>query len=479
MKNSSLDPEDWDQFRKSAHSMLDRALDAMQQSREGRVWTAPTSEFKSSLIAPIPSKGLNFKEIEDLLASVLPYGVGNTHPRFFGWVHGAGSPGNILAEIAGAAMNVNLGGRDHGAIYIEQQVLQWCNAMVGYPADASGLIVSGTSIATLIGLKSARDKYFNGESRTGGVASAQLVGYASEQSHSCLSRAFDILGLGSTALRRIPCDGNFRMDLNVLRERIETDRAAGLQPFIVIGTAGSVNVGAIDDLCNLSQIAEDESLWFHIDGAFGATAILSPEYGHLLKGIELSDSIAFDFHKWLQVNYDAGCILIKSREDHLKSFYGRAEYLNTVKRGLASGSPWPVDYGPELSRSFRALKIWAHFLEHGTEKLGAVITKNCNQARYLREQIKTSQYLELLAPVQLNIVCFRYLGRTVDDHDTFNENLVIELQESGIAAPSTTRINGKLAIRVNLTNHRTTCYDLDLFLKETVRIAQQLESNLT
>ncbi len=475
MSNSpSLDPDDWDQFRKSAHSMLDRAIDKMQNAREGRVWTPPSQEFKSDLDTPCPAVGLGIEEAEKRLSAILPFGVGNTHPRFFGWVNGAGSPGNILAEIAGAALNVNLGGREHGAIHVEQQVLKWCKNIIGYPTDSSGLIVSGTSMATIIGLKTARDKTLNFESRKTGVCSSNLVGYASAQAHSCLSRAFDLLGLGSEALRKIPCTDDFRMDLDSLRETIQHDRSEGYLPFVVIGTAGSVNVGAIDDLNTIAEIAHRESLWFHVDGAFGATAVLSKKYAHLLTGIEHSDSLAFDFHKWLQVNYDAGCILIRSQKDHLKSFAGRPEYLSSVKRGLASGSPWPVDFGPELSRSFRALKIWSHFIEHGTDKLGGVITKNCDQARHLEARIEQSNLFELLTPVNLNIVCFRFVQEGISELDTLNEDIVIELQERGIAAPSTTRLNEKLAIRVNLTNHRTSHNDLDLLLAEAGKIGCEL-----
>ncbi|WP_163340621.1 pyridoxal-dependent decarboxylase [Desulfopila sp. IMCC35008] len=475
MGKTTLDPEDWGAFRSSAHKMLDDALDKMESARDGRVWNPLPEKMKAALQSEIPKQGLGIDELRQKLADLLPYGVGNTHPRFFGWVHGAGNPGGILAEMTAAAMNANLGGRDHGAIYVEKQVVEWCRQMMGFPAGASGLIVSGTSMATIIALKVARDQRFNFTCRQEGLSGRRLVGYASSQSHSCLGRAFDLLGLGAAALRRIECDHNFRMDTAELEETITRDRARGLVPFVIVGTAGSVNVGAIDDLQTINMIAEREDLWLHVDGAFGATAVLSKDLKGRLAGLEQADSLAFDFHKWLHVNYDAGCILVRSGESHLRSFSGRPEYLAGEGQGLAAGSPWPVDFGPELSRGFRALKVWAHLLEHGVEKLGRAINENCVQAAYLAEKITASSLFELAAPVTLNIVCFRYVSESVNDQDELNRSIVINLQNKGIAAPSTTILRGKLAIRVNITNHRTECGDLDLFFEETAKIAVELE----
>lgn len=473
MANKTLDPDDWDSFRNSAHRLLDDALDEMESFREGRVWTPMPDTMKSDLNVDLPKAGISHEELRTMLADLLPYGVGNTHPRFFGWVHGAGNPGGVLAEIIGATMNVNLGGRDHGAIYVEKQVIEWCRQMMGFPEEAGGLIVSGTSMATIIALKVARDQRLDFFSREEGLQGHKLVGYASEQAHSCQGRAFDLLGLGSDALRKIPCDDYFQMDLHALKKAIRDDLDQGFEPFVVIGTAGSVNVGAIDDLESLAEIADKENLWFHIDGAFGATAIICDDLRPRLKGLDRADSLAFDFHKWLQVNYDAGCVLVRSGKEQFRSFSGRAEYLREASKGLAAGSFWPVDFGPELSRGFRALKIWAHFLEHGTEKLAAVIKENCNQAKYLEKRVQDSEYLELLAPVALNITCFRYLAEGVD-LNTLNKNIVISLQESGIAAPSTTVLNGLVAIRVNITNHRTSFADIDLLISEIEKTGREL-----
>lgn len=466
----TLDPDDWDSFRARAHAMLDAALDQMQTARDGRVWTPLPDDQKAAFRAQLPRTGA---PADAQIKALLPHGVGNTHPRFFGWVHGSGTPSNILADMAAAAINANLGGRDHGAIYVEEQVVDWCRAIFGFPAQSSGLLVSGTSIATLIALKAARDRLSGFASRKAGPPSG-LVGYTSTQTHSCVARSFDILGIGSDALRKIPVNAAFEMDLDALRSAIAADRAKGLAPFAIIGTAGAVNVGAIDDIAGLADIAAAEDIWLHIDGAFGATGILSDHLRPRLAAIARADSLAFDFHKWLHVNYDAGMVMLRSEDIHRATFSERPDYLQGAARGLAAGRRWPTDYGPELSRGFRALKVWAQLAEHGTDKLGQLITQNCAQARYLAGLVESTQGLELLAPVAMNICCFRMAPAGHADPDTLNDEIVMRLQEDGIAAPSTTKVNGVTAIRVNITNHRTRQADLDLLVAAVLRIGAEI-----
>lgn len=468
-KKPTLDPDSWEAFSKTAHGMLDDVIAKMQTNSEGRVWSPLPDALKQTLAQEVPQSGSDLEDVRARLAEFLPYGVGNTHPRFFGWVHGAGSPSGLLAEMVATAMNANLGGRDHGAIYVERQVVDWSRQMMGFPEGSSGLITSGTSMATIVALKVARDRALGFANRRTGPAGACLVGYASEQAHACVGRAFDMLGLGSDALRRIPVDEHFQMDLGALRDQIDADWAASLTPFCIVGTAGSVNVGSIDDLGGIADIAQAEDLWFHVDGAFGASGILSDAVRPKLTGMERADSLAFDYHKWMHVNYDAGCVLVRAGASHLKAFSDRPEYLSGADRGLAAGAPWPVDYGPELSRGFRALKIWAHLREHGTERLGAAITMNFEQAQFLADLVRRHPELRLMAPVALNIVCFRF-----EASDEVNDEIVLRLQEQGLAVPSTTKINGRLAIRVNLTNHRTRHADLQFLVDQVVALGGTL-----
>ncbi|HAE94504.1 MAG TPA: cytochrome D ubiquinol oxidase subunit I [Hyphomonas atlantica] len=470
----SLDPEDWEDFRMRLHRMIDIAVDQMERSHEGRVWTPFPDEIKS--LFDLSQTGQSSEQVDTTLQKLLPYGVGNTHPRFFGWVHGSGTPSNLVAEIAAATMNANTGGRNHAAIEVERLVIEWCKGLFSFPDEASGLVMSGTSMATIVAIKAARDARLDFKSRQEGLGGHKLVGYTSTEAHACIARAFDMVGLGTDALRRIPVTADHQIDIELLKKQIHNDREGGFEPFLIAGTCGSVNAGTIDDLMALSDISETEQLWFHIDGAFGALGMLSDRLRHRLAGLERADSIAFDFHKWLHVNYDAGCILIRSGDTHLKSFSDRPDYLKSAEHGLAAGGTWPVELGPELSRGFRALKVWAQIAEHGEEKLGRMISRNCEQAAYLGELVEAASDLELLLPVSMQICCFRYVPASASDVDlnSLNEDIVIQLQMSGIAAPSTTRIDGKTAIRVNITNHRTAQSDLDVLVGEVRRIGADL-----
>ncbi len=475
--DGSLDPEDWPAFRRLCHDMLDRAMDHLEGVAERPVWRPPPEEAKRAIAEALPLEPQGpGRAAEDLLRWVLPYGTGNTHPRFFGWVHGAGTPGGVLAETMAAALNANLGGRDHIPVYVERQVIEWCRQIFSFPETAGGLLVSGTSLASLIGLAVARDHKADGDLRRDGVAATadRLTAYTSAEAHGSIAKAMELLGLGNAALRRIPTDAHHCMDIEALYVAIQEDVAEGRQPFCVIATAGTVNCGAVDDLARIARLCHEHDLWLHVDGAFGALAVLSPELKGRVLGIEKADSLAFDFHKWMQVPYDAGCILIRDAALQRAAFSGRQAYLASAASGLAGGEPWFCDLGIELSRGFRALKVWFTMKEHGLRRLGEVVTRNCAQARYLAEQVEAHPGLELLAPAALNIVCFRFLAPELSEQalDDLNAGIVVELQERGVAAPSTTRLKGRLAIRANLTNHRTRLADLDILLEAVLAAGQ-------
>jgi glutamate/tyrosine decarboxylase-like PLP-dependent enzyme len=272
-------------------------------------------------------------------------------------------------------------------------------------------------------------------------------------------------GLGSTALRQIPLDGEFRMDIAALRAAIAADKQAGFTPFLLVGTAGSVDVGAFDDLAALAEIAVVENMWFHVDAAFGALAALAPALAPSLAGIERSDSVAFDFHKWAQVTYDAGCLLVRDRDLEFATFAQATNYLAAAPRGLAGGQPWPCDLGPDLSRGFRALKIWMTLSAYGSAQLGGVVETSCALAQRLAASVNASNRLTLMAPVKLNIVCFGIDGFTNEQTDA----LVADLQEEGLFAPSTTTIGGRRAIRAAIVNHRTDEADIDALVAEILR----------
>jgi aromatic-L-amino-acid/L-tryptophan decarboxylase len=387
-------------------------------------------------------------------------------------VHGGGTAVGMLAEMLAAGLNANLGGRDHIPVEVERQIVEWTRSMFGFPAEASGIFVTGTSMANLMAVLVARTSMLGQSVRQRGLndEGALLTAYTSSAAHGCIAQAMDIAGFGSDALRCIGTDRSHRIDVAALRAQIASDRHAGLKPFLVVGSAGTVDIGAIDDLQALSALCREEKLWFHVDGAYGALGILSPVLAPQLAGLERADSIAFDFHKWGQVPYDAGFLMVRDGRQHRETFSAPAAYLRRETRGLAGGSPWPCDLGPDLSRGFRALKTWFTLKTYGTDKLGATITRTCALAGYLEARIQAEPRLELLAPVQLNIVCFRYRAA---DANKVNRNIVIDIQESGIAAPSTTVLDGQLAIRAAIVNHRTDTCDIDALIAAVLEFGAQ------
>jgi glutamate/tyrosine decarboxylase-like PLP-dependent enzyme len=329
--------------------------------------------------------------------------------------------------------------------------------MVGFPPETSGVLVTGTSIANLIAVLVARRAALGPAVRSAGLGRARLTAYTSAGAHGCIPRAMDMAGLGTDALRMIAVDAEGGIDLAALADAIAQDRAAGTQPFLVVGTAGTVDTGAVDDLAGLAALCREAGLWFHVDAAFGVMAMLSARHRPLLRGIGAADSLAFDFHKWAQVPYDAGCVLVRDPARQFDTFAQDNAYLRREARGLAGGHPWPCDLGPDLSRGFRALKVWMTIATFGTDRLGAVVDRCCTLAAYLGRLIAAEPSLELLAPVKLNIVCFRV--RALDDAG--NGALVADLHEAGDFAPSTTRVAGRLAIRAAIVNHRTSEADIE------------------
>ena len=457
--DGSLDPADWSELRALGHRMLDDMLDHLAGLRDGPVWQKLPDALRDELQAPLPREpGSAEQAYAAFQRLVLPYSVGNLHPRFMGWVHGGGNPVGMLAEMLAGGLNANCGGRDHAPIEVERQVIRWSAELLGLPRETGGVLVTGTSIANLIGVLVARHAALGPSVRSFGVGGHRLVAYTSAAAHGCIPRAMDMAGLGTDALRLVPCDAAGRLDAAALGRAIAADRAAGLRPFLVVGTAGTVDTGAIDPLDAIADICRDAGVWLHVDGAFGAMAALSPRMRPLLAGIERADSVAFDFHKWAQVPYDCGCVLVRDATDQLETFAQSVAYLRRDQRGLAGGQPWPCDLGPDLSRGFRALKVWMTLQTYGTDRLGEVVEHTCALAQSLARRVASEPALELLAPVALNIVCFRL--RAERDADALNARVVADLHEAGIAAPSTTTIGGRLAIRAAIVNHRTRLEDL-------------------
>ena len=488
-----LDPPDWDTFRATCHQVVDEMVERFQHQAEGPVWTPIPAETRERLAGPLASGPQELDQVLDRVRTdVLPFTLGNTHPRFFGWVHGSGTPAGALAEFLAGTMNANTGGRDHAPILVEEQLMGWVRETFGFPDEATGMVVSGTSMATIVGLAVARHGATEGRARNQGTpgigvagAEGRLVGYATADGHQSIRDAFSLLGLGADALRPVPMKADGSMDPEALGRLAAQDRADGLVPFAVVATSGSVTCGAMDDLVRIREVADAHGLWMHVDAAFGAAARLSPALAPRLEGIERADSLAFDFHKWFHAPYEAGCVLVRDGELHRATFGGRADYLTSLDEGPAAGETWPCDLGPELSRGFRAFKVWFTLQHLGAEAIGASAETNVRQAGYLARRVRREAELELLAPADLNIVCLRYRP-AVDEDEPFaetlsarelnalNREILLELHTRGIAIPSPIRRGDAFGLRVCLCNHRTREADLDLLVSAVLELGRSL-----
>ncbi|MFC3612444.1 pyridoxal phosphate-dependent decarboxylase family protein [Lutimaribacter marinistellae] len=468
-----LDPSDWQEFRAAAHDLLDACIDRLASASE-HPWQPTPEEVRATYALAETGGGMKdpAQLANDLRDSVLPYGTGNTHPRFFGWVHGTGLAEGLLSEMVAATMNANCGGRDHGTIYVERAVIDWTRRVMGFPESSSGVLVTGTSQATVIALQAARLRALGADMRTKGQNGRWLTAYAGAGAHNAARKAVELLGLGHENLRRIP-EGDAGLDLDALREKIAEDRAAGAIPFAIIGTAGSVDFGRFDDLNALADIATDEGLWLHVDGAFGAwTRLADSPWKELTDGIGRADSLACDFHKWMYVPYDCGLCLIRNEDEHRAAFAARPSYLAAQDSGLAGGDPWYCDYGIDLSRGNRALKVWSAIRAHGPDGLGRAITDNCRRAAQMGELVSSTPGMRLMAPVVSNLCVFT-ADETLspDAQSALNSAIAQKLQLSGEVVFSTTLAQDVTCLRAAITNHRTRPEDIELSIAAVVREA--------
>ena len=469
-KREELDPEDWEYIKKIGHEIVNDMVDYLRDVRERPIWNQIPSDYGEMFDQPLPQGNGDFNQIyNEIKEKILKYPMGNIHPRFWGWVIGTGTIQGAFSDLIASTINSNNGGGNHSAVYVENQVINWSKEMLGFDKDASGLLTSGGSMANLVGLTVARHHESRHDIRKEGISNHKLRYYASTQVHSSNQKAIELLGIGYENFVMIPVDDEFKIRTDLLEDAIEKDINSGFTPICIIGNLGTVNTGAIDDLNTLADLAKKYSLWLHVDGAFGALTAITPNYIHLAQGMIRADSIAFDFHKWMYVNYEVGCILIKHQKSHYQSFALTPEYLEHSTRGLHGSNIWFSDYGVELSRGFKALKVWTAFKEHGIEKYGRVIEQNIVQAKYLSDLIDQSPQFERMAPTSMNIVCFRYRPEGINETDrlnAINKEIVLRLHENAVAIPSYTTLNGNYVIRVAITNHRSHLSDFDLLVNE-------------
>ena len=481
----TLDPDEWEEFRQLGHRVVDDMTDYMRDLRENPGWLQGPAGRREHFDSSAPQNSQPVNEVYDeYLRYVHPYTLGISHPRFWGWVGGSGVPMCMIAEMIAAATNTPSGAFSYlSPNYVENQIINWFKKMFGYPAESSGLLTSGCSASNLIALAVARNTKAGFDLRQDGLRSAprNMVLYTSSEAHSSIQKAVELLGLGGGNLRKIPVNDSLQIDIRALKDAVYHDKGTENFPFCIIGAAGTTNTGAVDDLEALADFCQEEDLWFHVDGAFGAWAAIAPESKHLVAGMERADSLAFDLHKWMYLSYAVGCVLIRDKECHRRTFSLTPTYLahGEGERGLTGMDiPWLSDYGFQLSRGFPSLRVWMTIKEHGVKKFGRVIQQNIDQAHYLAGLVEAAPELELALPVSLNIACFRYRSDGVSDEtlDEINKQIEIELQEQGISIPSTVVFNGRKYLHVAITNHRSQRADFDLLVEEVLRLGNELLS---
>ncbi|MEP7323632.1 MAG: aminotransferase class V-fold PLP-dependent enzyme [Saprospiraceae bacterium] len=480
-QSHSLDPEDWTGIKDLGHKMIEDMVSYLEHIDTEPVWRKPPDELKDYLRNTWETEGKDVEQLyEDYKKYILPYPKGNIHPRFWSWVQGTGSITAALADFLASVLNSNLAIGDHAAMYVEKQVIGWCADMFDMDKDeTSGILLSGGSMANITGLLVARNAH-DPKIRMEGIQgrSKKLVFYASSETHSCQQKAAEVMGLGSAGLHKIPINELYQMDCTALEARIQKDLASGQEPFAIVANVGTVNTGASDDLIEIEKICRKYNLWFHVDGAFGALAYLLPEYKKILEPMSRADSIAFDLHKWMYLPYEVGCLLVKDKTKHRNAFASQPSYLLSHERGLSSG-PDPIgNYGMELSRGFKALKVWFCFQEHGRKKYEDLIRQNISQCQYLADRILKQQELELMAPVPMNIVCFRYRkeGLRTEELNQLNKEILMQVHELAIATPSSTVLQGNYVIRVAHVNHRTKIKDFDALIDAVLEIGRRLSN---
>ena len=476
----TLDPADWNAFRTLAHRMVDDSLNFLQSLGEHPPWQPMPREVRAALTSePLPRSPQSAERAyEEFLTNVLPYTNGNRHPRFWGWIQGNGTPLGMMADMLAAGMNPHCAGLDQASKLVELQVIGWLAELMGFPKDASGVLVSGGTMANVLGLAVARQAKAGFDVRELGMRGTEerLTVYASTEVHSWAQKAVELFGMGNASLRRVPVDADFRIRIDALRDMIASDRLAGCRPICVIGTAGTVNSGATDDLDALADLCGKEEVWFHVDGAFGALARLVPSLAPALKGMERADSLAFDLHKWMYLPYEIACVLVRDRAVHEATFSVTPSYLTDEGRGVIAGGLPFADRGVELTRNFKALKVWLSLKAEGVDKFARVIAQNVEQARRFAERIVKVPHVVLCAPVSLNVVCFRVARPSMsgEQQDALNKELLLRIQETGLAIPSGSKIDGRYVIRVACSNHRSRWEDFVQMAEGVARISAEI-----
>jgi glutamate/tyrosine decarboxylase-like PLP-dependent enzyme len=469
-------------LRRAGRSAADLATDHLAAVPGGPVWR-PVSEPDHSWLTqqPLPVAGRDLDVLlHEVRDRVLTYPMGNGHPRFFGWVNSPPSPAGVIVAAVAAAMNPSCAGGEHAGALLERTAVRWLAELVGFPHQpGAGLLTSGASMATVIALATARQRAGREDGadirETGVYDRRPLAVYVSVEGHSCLRKAVEMLGLGSQYLRTVPVDDAFRMDVSALRHQIEVDKQAGVQPFLVAASAGTVNTGTVDPLEGIAAVAREHGLWFHIDGAYGALGILADGAAPAYAGLELADSLALDPHKWLGVPVDCGCVLFRDSAGPRDAFSLVPPYL---RDDGADELGWFSEYGPEQTRPFRALRVWATIAHLGGDGIVQLVRRTTRLAQTLATMIEAADDFDLITAPVTSVVAFRYWPAATDDEavEALNEAIPAAVQRRGHAFLTGTRLRGSAALRACILHPDTTEADLTVLLDEIRAAAQEVAS---
>jgi aromatic-L-amino-acid decarboxylase len=442
--------------------------------RDHKVYRHTSSrEIRDSLDSALPTKGIDFDALLNVFReNIIPFSRQNAHPRMFGYVQSPGTPLGAFADLLASTLNANLTvWRSAPApVELERLTIDWIRKILGFNAEAGGLFVSGGSMANLAALAAAR--------QTKDDSSGRLRIYASTETHFSIPKAAALLGIGRESVRFVTVDECFKIRVDDLVAKITADLEAGYIPFCVVANAGTVNTGAVDPLAEIREVADRFQLWMHVDGSYGAFAILAESARKLFEGMERADSIALDPHKWLFLPVDVGCVIYRAPEIARAAFAHEAEYTRIIGQEADEAFAF-WDYGPELSRRFRALKVWMLLKGVGLDSLGEAIESNLACARHLESMVRASDDFEMVAPIELSIFCFRHVPAQLRNGlpqaiDAFNERLLIALQRDGSSYLSNATLGDRFALRGCVLNYRTTLRDMEILLDDLRRVARSL-----
>lgn len=475
----SLDvpPEQFNKWITQVGQLLQRFY---MDDLEGSVFKGKNpKEVQQLLDESLPEKSQNIEslldEVGEKIFSTITNSVG---PRYFGYITGGGNQVAVLAEMIKASLNQNnlKWHSSPASTELERLVMRWVAQFIGYPTSSAGVLLSGGSVANFNCMAVARKIKAPADISDQGLYGCNpMTVYVSEEGHSSFDKAVDMLGIGKKYLRKIPVDDEFRIDADKLEEQIRADKNAGLNPICAIAVAGTTNTGAVDDLHTVADICKKHNLWYHVDAAYGGPAASVDKTSSLFSGIERADSVVVNPHKWMYVPFEAGGVLVKNPEHLRRTFSTIPHYLKSDQQN--SGRTDLMEYNLPLTKEFKALKVWMTLKAYGADRLRDEITSDINKAQYLVERIKQNKNLELMAPVPLSIVCFRYNSEKIQNNavDELNEQLIDKIESDGRVFLTGTKINGKTAMRVCFINHRTQKSDIDLLIDVVLEIGNQLK----